>query len=175
MPRRSRASAADRAPLTSGQARTLALGWLGLRDLSKSQVRLRLRRRGVDLETADAIIANLGDIGAIDESRLALAAARRETAIRGRGPIRARLALRALGLSDSTVDAALDTTLEQVDVDALLDKALERRLRRLPAGRLDRPAFQKVVAAMVRQGFEASAVMKRLRRRGADVPDDVDS
>jgi SOS response regulatory protein OraA/RecX len=52
VPRKSRASAAEREPLTPAQARTLALGWLGMRELSKTQVRQRLRRRGVEPEVA---------------------------------------------------------------------------------------------------------------------------
>ncbi len=107
--------------------------------------------------------------GALNEERLALAAARRETSIRGRGPVRARLALKALGLGDATVQAALETTLAQVDVDALLERAIDKRLRGQPAGRLDRAAFRRIASALVRQGFDAQAVMNRLRRRGAAV------
>jgi regulatory protein len=172
VPRKSRASAADRPPPTPGEARTLALGWLGMRELSKLQVRQRLRRRGVDAEVAEEIVAWLIDVGALNEDRLALAAARRETSIRGRGPVRARLALKALGLGDATVQAALETTLAQVDVDALLERAIDKRLRGQPAGKLDRAAFRRIAGALVRQGFDLQAVMNRLRRRGAAAPDD---
>lgn len=175
MPRKSHASAAERAPLTPAQARTLALGWLGMRELSKAQVRQRLRRRGIDAEVAEAIIASLVELGALNEDRLALAAARRETAIRGRGPARARLALKALGLGDDTVNTALDATLAQVDVDALLERAIDKRLRNVPGGPLDRATFRRIAGALVRQGFDAQAVMNRLRRRGAAAPDDTDS
>lgn len=172
MRRRSPASEAERAPLTPAQARTLALGWLGLRDLSVAQLRQRLRRRGASPDVAEATVAYLVEIGALDETRLALAAARRETAVRGRGPVRARLALRALGLPDAIVDAALEQTLAQVDIDSLLDRAIEKRLRSVPAGPLDRATFRRVAGALVRQGFDGQAVMSRLRRRGAAPPDD---
>jgi len=143
-----------------------------MRELSKAQVRQRLRRRGVDAEVAEAIITSLVELGALNEDRLALAAARRETAIRGRGPARARMALKALGLGEATVQAALDTTLAQVDVEALLEKALDKRLRGVPPGALDRATFGRIAGALVRQGFDIQAVMTRLRRRGAAVPDD---
>ncbi|MBP7779451.1 MAG: RecX family transcriptional regulator [Acidobacteria bacterium] len=172
MPRKSRDSETERPPLTSNQARTLALSWLGLRELSKAQVRQRLRRRGVAPDVVDEVIASLVDVGALNEERLALAAARRETAIRGRGPVRARMALRALGLGEATVDAALAAALEQVDVEALLDRALDKRLARVGAGPLDRATFRKLVSALVRQGFEGPTVMARLRRRGASTTDD---
>ncbi len=101
-----------------------------------------------------------------------MAAARRETAIRGRGPVRARLALRALGLDDAIVEAALAATLEHVDVEALLDRALEKRLRGVAAGPLDRQTLRRLVAALIRQGFDAQAVMARIRRRGSDLADE---
>lgn len=146
-----------------------------MRELSKLQVRQRLQRRGVDADVADEIIAWLMDLGALNEDRLALAAARRETSIRGRGPVRARLALKALGLGDATVQAALDTTLAQVDVDALLERAIDKRLRGQPAGKLDRATFRRIAAALVRQGFDGQTVIDRLRRRGAAAPDDAES
>lgn len=173
--RKSRASAADRPPLTPAQARALALGWLGQRDLSRAQVRQRLIRRGVAADAAEVLVDDLARLGAIDEDRLARAAARRETAIRGRGPARARLALRALGLPAPTIEAAVGATLEDVDVDALLDRALERRLRHVPPGRLDPAAARKVVGALVRQGFAPGLVFARLRQRGAAIPDDTES
>lgn len=146
-----------------------------MRELSKAQVRQRLRRRGVEPEVTEEIITSLVELGALNEDRLALAAARRETAIRGRGPARARLALKALGLGDDTVSSALDATLAQVDVEALLDRALDKRLRGVPAGPLDRATFRRIAGALVRQGFDVQTVMNRLRRRGAGAPDDSES
>ena len=143
-----------------------------MRELSKAQVRQRLRRRGAAPEVADEVVASLVELGALNEGRLALAAARRETAIRGRGPVRARLALKALGLDDAIVEAALAATLEHVDVEALLDRALEKRLRGVAAGPLDRQTLRRLVAALIRQGFDAQAVMARIRRRGSDLADE---
>ena len=174
-PRKSRASAADRPPLTPAEARGLALAWLGQRDLSRAQVRQRLARRGVAADTIDALLQDLVARGALDEDRLARAAARRDTAIKGRGPSRTRATLKALGLPEGTIDAAVTATYEDVDLEALLDRALERRLRGLPPGRLEPAAVRRVVGALVRQGFAPGAVFARLRRRGAELPDDPES
>ena len=174
-PRKSRASAADRPPLTRADARALALGWLALRELSRAQVRQRLARRGVEAAVIDSIVDDLVAIGALDEARLARAAARLETTIKGRGPARTRARLKALGLPAATVDAAVEATLEDVDLDALLDRALEKRLRGLPPGRLAPAATRRIVGALVRQGFAPGPVFARLRKRGADVPDDIES
>lgn len=174
-PRKSRASAADRPALSQADARALALSWLGLRELSRAQVRQRLARRGVEAAVIDSILDDLVALGALDEARLARAAARLETTIKGRGPARTRARLKSLGLPAATVDAAVEATLEDVDLDALLDRALEKRLRGLPPGRLDPAAVRRVVGAMVRQGFAPGPVFARLRKRGADVPDDAES
>jgi regulatory protein len=168
---RSRASAADAAPLSEAEAHGLALGWLGARDLSVAQVRQRFGRRGVDRATADRVIERLVASGVLDEARLARAAARQETVIRGRGPARARTRLRSLGVPDDTAARALDQVIADVDVEALLDRALEKRLRGRPAGPLDAAATRRLVGALVRQGFDPGAVLTRLRRRGADVED----
>ncbi len=176
MRRRSRASAADaggaKARAFSGDPHTLALQWLSAGELSARQVRQRLARRQVAADVIDQVVARLSAAGVLDESRMARAAARLETVIRGRGPARARLKLRALGLSDSDIEQALDAALEDVDVATLLDRALEKRLRRERGDLRDPATVRKVVGALVRQGFAPGAVLARLRARGSDVDDD---
>ena len=172
MRRRSRASAADGGPpAPPADPYGLALGWLGLRELSAHQVRQRLGRRGVPAVDIDTTIERLTANGVLDEARMALAAARLETVIRGRGPARTRQKLRALGLSVAASDAAMNATLADVDMDALLDRALEIRLRKAPAGALDQAATRRIVGALVRQGFDPGSVFKRLRQRGARTAD----
>ena len=98
-------------------------------------------------------IARLQASGVLDESRMARAAARLETVIRGRGPARARQKLRALGLADTDVERALDAALEDVDVATLLDRALDKRLRRERGDLADPATVRKIVGSLVRQGF----------------------
>ena len=172
---RSRASAAEsggrrrRTPVADPY--TLALQWLSLRELSARQLRQRLGRREVDAAAIDAVIARLQASGVLDESRMARAAARLETVIRGRGPARARQKLRALGLADADVERALDAALEDVDVATLLDRALDKRLRRERGDLADPATVRKIVGSLVRQGFAPGAVLARLRARGSDVDD----
>ena len=173
MRRKSPGSAADRAArgrrAFDGDPYTLALQWLSLRELSARQIRQRLQRREVDVTAIDAVILRLQQAGVLDESRMARAAARLETAIKGRGPARTRQKLRALGLADDDIDQAIDAALADVDVATLLDRALEKRLRREKGDLRDPAAVRRVVGALVRQGFAPGAVLKRLRARGSDV------
>jgi len=173
--RKSRASGADpdgrRRADPPADPYTLALQWLSVRELSARQVQQRLARRDVPADAAADVVARLRASGVLDDSRVARAAARLETAVRGRGPGRARLKLKALGLADSDVDQALAAAYDEVDVATLLDRALDKRLRR-ERGDLANPAtIRKIVGAMVRQGFAPGAVLARLRKRGTDVDD----
>jgi regulatory protein len=174
VPRKSRGSAADRPVSAPADPYGLALGWLGARELSAAQVRQRLLRRHVEPAIAESVVTRLLANGALDDARVAASAARRETTVKGRGPTRVAAKLRSLGLSDTTASAALTEALAQVDVGTLLDRALEKRLHRLPAGPLDPAATRKIVGALVRQGFAPAMVFARLRRRAADVPDDIE-
>ncbi len=164
---KSRASAADAAAGGRRQAAadpyTLALQWLSLRELSARQLRQRLARREVSAEAIDAVITRLQASGVLDESRMARAAARLETVVRGRGPARARQKLKSLGLSDRDVDQALAAALEDVDVATLLDRALEKRLRREKGDARDPATVRRVVGSLVRQGFAPGAILARLR------------
>jgi len=174
--RRSRASAADagaggRRP-AAGDPYTLALQWLSLRELSARQLRQRLARREVPAEAIEAVIVRLQASGVLDESRMARAAARLETVVRGRGPARARQKLKSLGLSDRDVEQALDAALEDVDVATLLDRALEKRLRREKGDVRDAATVRRVVGSLVRQGFAPGAILARLRARGTTVDSD---
>jgi SOS response regulatory protein OraA/RecX len=168
VPRKSRASAADASGPTP-DAYTLALQWLSVRELSARQLRQRLARRGAPAEAIADALVRLRAAGILDEARMARAAARVETAIKGRGPSRARQKLRALGLAERDVDQAIDAAYREVDVTALLDRALEKRLRRERGDLRDPATVRRVVGSLVRQGFAPAAVLARLRRREASV------
>ena len=178
MRRRSRGSAADDSSEGAERPRldahATALRWLSQRELSAAQVQQRLEHRGVSKDDANTVVARLVAGRVIDDVRMARAAARLETAIRGRGPARARQKLLSLGLAAATVDDALASALSEVDVQVLLDNAVERRLRREASPTLDRAAFRRVAGALVRQGFAPADVMARLRARRALGVDDID-
>ena len=77
-------------------------------------------------------------------------------------------------IRESDIDPLDMDALADVDVGALLDRALAVRLRRLPPGPLDQAATRRVVSALVRQGFDAGAVFSRLRTRASQTPAESD-
>jgi regulatory protein len=141
------------------------LRMLAGRELSEAQVRQRLARRNHSPDNIDEAVARLRAEAAIDDVRAARAIARREVSIKGRGRLRARLAIERAGISRDLAARAIDAVFEDVDDDALLEAALNRRLR----GR-DRPAndaeFRRVYRALVARGFEPDAVLRLLKARG---------
>ena len=140
---------------------------LGRRELSEAQVRTRLTRRGFDEAAVDDAIVRLKAARALDDQRVAKAAARLEAAVRLRGRRRTLQKVRALGISEDDARTAVEAVFQEVDEETLLEQALGRRLRGLAVSDLDRAALRRIVSALVRQGFALDAILARLRRKGA--------
>ncbi|MEZ5284502.1 MAG: regulatory protein RecX [Vicinamibacterales bacterium] len=159
---KSRGSASSDPP----DAFTTALTLLGQRELSESQIRDRLARRGCQPADIDAAVARLRADRTLDDARVARAAARLEAAIRGRGPARVRQRLRALGLAPDVVQDALADTFAEVDQDALLEQALDRRLGARSLADLDDKARARLARGLIGQGFAPALVLARVREKG---------
>lgn len=140
-----------------------ALRLLGQRELSEAQLRARLARRKIDAAAIDEAVARLKADGTLDDRRVALAAARLESAIRGRGRSRALQRVRSLGIDAGVAEQAVADVFSDVDEAALLDQALARRLKGRRARDLDDKARARIVRALIAQGFAPGAVLARLR------------
>ena len=140
-----------------------ALRMLGGRELSERQVRQRLSRRGYDVEAIDAAIARLLQDGSINDERAARAMAHAETSFKKRGKLRVKQRLQAAGIAPSVAQRAIQDTFDNIDADALLASALQKRLRGRERIADDRE-FQRLYRYLVGQGFEADRVLALLRR-----------
>jgi regulatory protein len=147
----------------AGRAYLAGLKMLAARELSEAQIRTRLARREFEPEHIDAAVARLRGDGAINDARTAMAIARTAASIRGQGKRRARLRVDAAGIDRAVAAAAVDAVFADIDSDALLHAALERRLR----GRTelaDQKEKARLFRYLVGQGFEADRVLDALRR-----------
>jgi regulatory protein len=146
------------------------LKMLARRELSEQQVRQRLGRKGHPLDAIDDAVTRLRHERAIDDGRVAEAIARTETSIRRRGRIRVQLQIQKAGIDKSTAKRAIDEVFESIDDGALVEAALNKRLR----GRkeiVDDREFQRLYRYLVGQGFESDKIMQALtarRRKGRD-------
>lgn len=156
------AADAPDAPPRSAYVEGLML--LGRRELSESQVRTRLARRGYETDDIDAAIERLKEERSIDDARVAGAIARTQTSLRHRGRRRVRMEIEKAGIAGATALAATDEVFDDLDPEVHLAEALGRRLRG------DRPIsddreFQRLYRYLVAQGFESDRVLKALAAR----------
>ena len=146
-----------------GRAYLTALKMLAARELSEAQIRTRLVRREFEPEHIDTAVARLRADGSLNDVRTAMAIARTAASIRGQGKRRARLRVDAAGIDRAVAAAAVDAVFNDIDSDALLRAALDRRLR----GRTelaDQKEKARLFRYLVGQGFEAGQVLQALRR-----------
>ena len=147
---------------------TAALTLLSRRELSIRQLRDRLVRRKFSADDIDPVIARLTQDGTLDDRRVARASARLGVVIKRRGRRRVLQEVKQLGIAAATAKEAVDDVFAEIDELALLDRAIERRLKGVAAADLDRHGRARVVRSLVGQGFDASQVYARLRVRGAE-------
>jgi len=140
------------------------LSMLARRELSERQVRQRLMRRGHEASDIDAAVTRLREERALDDRRVAEAIARTETRVRGRGRLRVKRQIEAAGIAPGLAEQAVDAVFADVDDDALLAAALERRLRGRDRIEDDRER-QRLYRYLVTQGFESDKVLALLRSR----------
>jgi regulatory protein len=146
----------------------VALTMLSRRELSEAQVRTRLTRKEFDEDEVEAAVERLRQDGTLNDRRVALAAARLESAVRHRGRARVIQKLRTLGIDSDVAEAAVNEVFEEVDEAALLDRAFERRLRGQDPTDLDEKGRARIVRGLAGQGFSIEAILRRLRRPGPD-------
>ena len=141
----------------------VALTMLSRRELSEAQIRTRLARKQFDHGDIDAAVERLRQDGTLNDRRVALAAARLESAIRHRGRSRVLQKLRTLGIDSEIAESAVNEVFEEVDEGALLNRALERRLRGQAPKDLDEKGRARIVRGLAAQGFTIGDILKRFR------------
>lgn len=150
-------------------AYTTAITLLSRRELSTRQLRDRLGRRKFSLQEIDAVVERLTRDRTVDDRRVAIASARMEAAVKGRGKRRVLQSVQRLGIAADVAQSAVDDVFGEVDEEVLLDRALDKRLKGGSPRTLDAKAKARVVRHLVAQGFAPSQVLARLRRKGAEV------
>lgn len=151
-------------PDSAQAAWTAALRMLAGRELPAAGVRQRLQRRGFSRTAIDQAVDRLLSSRTIDDARVARALARTCAQVKRQGRARVLRELTAIGIAPDIAEEAVSDVFGEVDEGALLDRALDRRLRG-SVSLSDPAARRRVMAALVRQGFPADAVMRAVRAR----------
>ena len=149
-----------------GGAHDAALRLLAGRDLTTSQLRGRLRRRGLPADEVERTLDRLTRAGLLDDARTAAAHARRAVLVKLRGRARARRELDALGVGPEAADRALAAVFGEIDEATVLERTIAKRVRGPIATRAE---FRRLHGALVRQGFPPDEVTAALlARAGGD-------
>ncbi len=130
-----------------------------------------LDRRAEDKELVAPVIARLRERTYLDDARYALDYARHHAQFRGQGRFRIARELRARGVPDRDIDAALETVFTDTNETASVRKRLERKLAHVHAP-LDQRKLASLYSSLLRAGFPADIIRAELHRAThAEVPD----
>ena len=152
-------------PDSSQSAYFRALRWLTARELSEAQVRARLTQNGYTAAAITSAMERLLADRAIDDRRAALAVARTEAHVRRHGPHRVMGKLVAMQIDRDLAKEVVRDLFGEEHEDAIIDKALDRRLRGKTERLKDPKEREKLIAYLVRQGFSSSAASAVIRNR----------
>ena len=142
-----------------------ALKLLGRRDLSVADLRGRLAEREHPAEQIDAAISRLLETGALNDGRLARAYIRTAVQVKGRGRLRIARELQGLGVTREVASEALAEVFADTDERALIDRAIQKKLRGGPRPKTVQERA-RLYQFLMRQGFTPNGVSAAMRRLG---------
>lgn len=147
-----------------------ALRALARRGHSVWEMRQALERRSDEKGRVRPVLERLKNERLLDDARYARQFARQRAESRRQGRYRIARELRARGVADRHIEAALDEVFSETDEAELVRQRLARRLR-LRQGPLDTRQLASLYRALLRSGFSAELIRRELRAlRGRSVP-----
>jgi regulatory protein len=138
---------------------------------SVSEMKKALIRRTSDEDLIKKVIARLKQNGYVDDARYAKQFARQRTEGRKQGKFRVARDLRARGVPDRHIEAALEEAAQNTDEAAVVRQRIDRKLRSF-RGELDDRKLASLYRSLLRSGFSADVIRRELRAvTREDVPD----
>lgn len=132
------------------------------RAYSVYEMKQLLGRRTEDDHLLKTVMDRLKRAKMIDDERFARQFVRQRTEIRRQGKFRIARDLRARGVLDRHIEAALAETAKETDEGAVVRQRLERKLRSL-GGEMDEPKMASMYRSLLRAGFSADVVRRELK------------
>ena len=139
-----------------------AIKMLTRRAHSVHEMKQALERRCEDRSLVKKVMTRLKSGGLIDDGRYASLFARHRTESRKQGKFRIASDLRARGVPDRHIEAALEETAEQIDEAALVRQLIERKLRSFRGEIVDKK-LASLYRSLLRAGFPADVVRRELK------------
>jgi regulatory protein len=148
---------------TEAELYAAALRALARRSYSVHEMRQYLEARTEHKTAVRGVLARLRQQTLLDDARYARQFARYRAEVRRQGRYRIARELRARGVADRYIEAALQEIFTATDEAAALRARLERRLRGIH-GPLDRKRLAALYRSLLRAGFSAELIRDELRR-----------
>jgi regulatory protein len=156
---------------TEAELYDVALRALMRRAHSVHEMKQKLERRSENKLLIQLVMARLKENGLIDDARYAKQFARQRTEYRKQGKYRVARDLRARGVPDRHIEAALEESAKTTDEGAMVRQRIERKLRSY-RGEIDEKKMASIYGGLLRAGFSADVVRRELKAVvKEDVPD----
>jgi len=129
---------------------------------SVHEMKQALAHRTDDDKLIKATLDRLKREGLIDDARYAKQFVRQRTEIRRQGKFRIARDLRARGVPDPHIEAALAESAEEHDEAAMVRQRIERKLR-ATRGEIDEKKLASLYRSLLRAGFSADVVRREVK------------
>jgi regulatory protein len=130
-----------------------------------------LERRATSKLLAQVVLARLRESGMIDDSRYAKQFTRQRTEIRRQGTYRIARDLRARGVPDTHIEAAIAESADPDAERAAIRLRIDRKLK-LTRGEVTDNKIASLYRSLLRAGFPSDAIRRELKAAtAADLPD----
>jgi regulatory protein len=161
---------------TEAELYDVALRALMRRAHSAHEMKKKLERRSENKLLVQLVIARLKENGQIDDARYAKQFTRQHTEGRKQGKFRVTRELRARGVPDRHIEAALEESAKTTDEGAMVRQRIERKLRsyRGPdtSKKIDEKKMASLYGSLLRAGFSSDVVRRELKAiTREDVPE----
>jgi regulatory protein len=140
---------------------TAAINSLARRAYSVYEMRTYLERRAEDKAAVRGVLDRLKQLEYLDDARYARQFVRLHTELRKQGPFRIARDLRARGVPDRHIEAALAERSAESSDRAIVRARLERRIKLL-RGPLDERRVASLYRSLLRAGFSADTIRHEL-------------
>src|SRR5580704_8519197 len=140
---------------------TAAVNGLARRAYSVYEMRIYLERRAEDKNVVKGVLDRLKHLDYLDDGRYARQFVRLHTELRKQGAFRIARDLRARGVPDRHIEAALAERSPDASESTLVRERLERRVKLLRA-LLDERRVASLYRSLLRAGFSSDTIRREL-------------
>ncbi|MGA8072457.1 MAG: regulatory protein RecX [Candidatus Acidiferrales bacterium] len=147
---------------TESQIYASAVRALMRRAHSVFEMRKYLEERAEDKADVKTVLARLRENRYLDDARYAQEFARHRAKYRRQGRFRIARELRARGVADAHIEAALDAVFAETDEAALVRARIKRKLA-LIRGPIDQRKAASLYSGLLRAGFSGDVIRAELR------------